>query len=71
MHMKSNYVSCYENLVGRVNSITFWKVRSMIFLSLKFTMDSLKRNGYSYLAKWFLGNWNKFETLINEVSLKI
>ena len=43
----------------------------MVFLSLKFTMDSLKRNGYSDLPKWFLGNWNKFETLINEVSLKI
>ena len=71
MHMKSNYVSSYESLVGSVKSIAFWKVRNMVFLSLKFTMDSLKRNGYSDLPKWFLGNWNKFETLINEVSLKI
>ena len=71
MHMKSNYVLSYGKLVGSANSIKFWKVRNVVFLSLKFTMDSLKRNGYSDLPKWFLGNWNKFEAMINEVSLKI
>lgn len=71
MHMKSNYVSSCEKLVGSANSIKFWKVRNVVFLSLKFTTDSLKRNGYSDLPKWFLGNWKKSEAMINEVSLKI